>query len=225
MYYTRNLYTNILFYSKHGEAELRAKIAEKQLDGVFCAHRDDFIDEFEAVFLTIIKKTADINNLRGLVMAETADIGSIKEEIIELYDKIKCQKKKNIKKKILTNMVDSIKGNLIFLEKKNEDTPFKELMELFDLSKKSRIIHNINKRGAFVCDFTHQKFDECIIQKRNLLAHVKEKIIGTGSKKKIVLESKKGKLIFTHEEAKKIRKDLSKYKKDLEKIKGSLELK
>jgi len=218
----KDIYTNILFYSRHGEDELREEISKRKIDGVFCAHRADFIDEFETLFKTIIKKTQDINNLRGLVMAETSDIDSLKEEIIGLYDQTSCEKKKKITKKILKNMKDTIEKNLRFLQEKNDNTPFKELIELFDLSKKSIIVHNINKRGKPTCGYTHKDFNKSVILKRNLLAHVKEKTIDKGKDKKIVLESKKGKLIFSDSEARIIRSDLSKYKKELEKIKESL---
>lgn len=218
--------TTILFYSQHGEAKLRKEIANRFLDGVFCADREDFIGKFENLFVTNIKKIEDVNNLRGLVMAETSDIEGIKEEIIDLYDSISCSKKKEITEHILSNIKDSNHKTKEFLDSKNETTPFKEILSLLDLYKKSMIIDKINSRSEAVCDFTHSDFDEKIIQKRNLLAHVKEKTINDGSTKKIILESERdGKnLVFSQEEAKKIRKDISKYKQELEKLRDSLKI-
>lgn len=211
-------FTNIIFYSQEGEEILRTDIANKKLDGVYCVHRNDFIDRFEKIFLTNIKKIEDVNNLRGLVMAETADLESMKEEIIELYDKAKCSKKTDIMKKIIKEMKDSNDKHKTFLDAKDENTPFKDLLKIFDLYKKSLIVHRINKRSKPIAKFVHSKFDEEIIINRNLLAHVKEKKDKSG---KIYLESKKvkgPKLIFSQEQAKKIRKDISKYKKELQKI-------
>lgn len=213
---TKNCFTNIIFYSQEGEDVLRDEVAKRKLDGVYCIDRDDFIPKFERIFETNIKKIEDVNNLRGLVMAETADLESMKEKIIELYDSASCPKKAKIKKEILKNMRDSNKKLRETLENNNEDTDFKDLMGLFDFYKKSMIVDKINKRDTPIAGFVHSKFNEEVIKKRNLLAHVKEgKEKGTG---KICLESEKGKLVFSRNEARRIRKDISRYRKELEKL-------
>ncbi len=224
---TKGSFSNILFYSQYKVSELRLQIAKKNLDGVFCSHRNDFLENFENLFLTNIKKIEDVNNLRGLVMAETADLESIKNEIIEIYDKLSCPRKKEITRNILEKITELNGRQKGIIDSKNEDTPFEEIIELFDLYKKSYIVHKINNRSEPICDFKLSDFDKDIIKKRNLLAHVKERVIRDASGKKIVLESEKNgeKLVFTQEEAKKIRKDISKYKKELELIKQSLESK
>ena len=216
--------TTILFYSQNGETKLRQEIAREFLDGVFCAHREDFIEKFEKLFTTNIKKIEDVNNLRGLVMAETSDIEEITEEVINLYDSISCPKKKEITKAIVSDTKKFHINRKKLLESKNDTTPFNEILKLLDLSKKSIIIHKINSRNTAVCDFIHKDFDEKIIQKRNLLAHVKEKIIKYGKIKKTILKSGKNgkKLIFSQDEAKQIRKDILKYKQELEKLRNSL---
>ncbi len=217
-------FTNILFYSQNGEDDLRKEISLKNLDGVFCVNRGDFIEKFEKLFINNIKKIEDVNNLRGLVMAETADLEKVKEEIIELYDSINCSHKKGITKKVILNMVDSNNKGKTFLDSKNEDTPFEELLDYLDLHKKSIIIHRINNRTSPLCEFNHKEFNENIIVKRNLLAHVREKIVEDASGRRIILESEKNgdKLIFSQSEAKKIRIDISKYRDELEKLRAFL---
>jgi len=214
---TTDCFTNIIFYSQEGESVLRQEIASKNLDGVYCVDRNDFLDRFEKIFLTNIKKVEDVNNLRGLVMAETADLESMKEKIIELYDRASCPKKTTITKKILEEMTESANNHKTFLDSKNENTPFKDLLDRFDLYKKSMIVHRINNRSTPIAKFVHSKFNEEIIVKRNLLAHAQEK---KNAPDEIYLVSKKvkGKIIFSQDEAKKIRKDISRYKVELQKI-------
>lgn len=215
---TTDCFTNIIFYSQEGEEILRQEIASNNLDGVYCVDRNDFLDRFEKIFRTNIKKIEDVNNLRGLVMAETADLESMKEKILELYDHASCPMKEKITKKVLKEMKESADTHNTFLASKNEKTPFKELLDRLDLYKKSLIVHRINNRSTPIARFVHSKFDEEIIVKRNLLAHVTEKKNVSGE---IYLESKKGKgqkLIFSQDEAKKIRKDISKYRNELQKI-------
>jgi hypothetical protein len=215
---TTDCFTNIIFYSQEGEEVLRREIANKRLDGVYCINRADFIDRFEKIFLTNIKKVEDVNNLRGLVMAETADLEHMKEKIIELYDDASCPKKTEITEKILNEMTDSATKHKTFLDSKDKHTTFKELLSKFDFYKKSIIVHKINKRSTPIAKFIHSKFNEEIIVKRNLLAHVEEKTKSSGE---IYLESEKignHRLEFTHNEAKKIRKDISRYRIELQKI-------
>lgn len=213
-------FSNILFYSQSGEVALRKEITNKNLDGVFCADRSDFLDRFEKVFLAYIKKIEDVNNLRGLVMAETADLESLSAEIIELYDRVKCPKKKEYIKKDIKEMLAMANKQKTFFESKDNNTTFKELLEWLDFYRKSIIIDRINKRGMPVSGFTQSTFNEEIIVKRNLLAHVIE------SKKdgKIVLESKNQNrsLIFSQEEARQIRKDILRYKSEFDEIKQQL---
>ena len=155
-------------------------------------------------------------------MAETADLESIKDEIIALYDLADCSKKKSITKKLIKEISDANNSKRGFLDSKDENTALKELLDLLDLYRKSMIVHRINKRAKPVTSFKHSEFDRDIIKKRNLLAHVKEDRDATS--KKIFLRSEKNGevLTFSHEEAKKIRTDISKYKKELEKLKESL---
>lgn len=213
-------FSNIIFYSQHGEEDLRKEIAQKNLDGVFCVDRTDFLDRFEKIFLAYIKKIEDVNNLRGLVMAETADLESLKVEIIELYDLVDCSKKKEITKKIIEEMLDNANNHKDFFESKDENTSFKELLDKLDLYRKSMMIHRINNRNTPMANFNHSTFNEEIIIKRNLLAHVME---GKKADGRIILESRNKKLIFSQDEAKKIRKDILKYKSELEKIKYALQ--
>lgn len=218
-------YTTILFYSQNGESALRKEIAQKDLDGVFCADRDAFLPKFERVFETNIRKIEDVNNLRGLVMAETADIESLKEEIIELYDSIDCPKKENIVDKTLTELKDRSKKYTDLIESKTSLTPIKELIDIFDLYKKSLLLHRINHRnGTPHCKFKHENFNRDIIKKRNLLAHVQEQIINDGVTQKNILKSEKNgdTLEFSFEEARLIREDIKIYKTELEKLKIAL---
>lgn len=211
-------FSNILFYSQNGEADLRNEIADKNLDGVFCADRSDFLEKFESVFLSYIKKIEDVNNLRGLVMAEASDLESLTTEIIETYDGVACLKKKQYMKKVIKEKLASANNQKTFFESKNENTTFKELLEQLDFYRKSIMIDRIDKRCTPVLGFTQSTFNDEIIVKRNLLAHVIE------SKKdgKVVLKSKNKLLVFSQEEAKKIRKDILKYKSEFDQIKQRL---
>lgn len=77
-----DIYTEILFYSQDGESKLREEMTKNKIDGVYCASRGDAIEILKKVILTTIQKTQEINNLRGLVMAETSELDNLMKIIL-----------------------------------------------------------------------------------------------------------------------------------------------
>ncbi len=68
-------YKDVVFYS--GEAtvmQLRQKVFDKNLEGVYCASRPELVDEVVGVFDSLIKKVLDLDHTRGIVMGATSDI-------------------------------------------------------------------------------------------------------------------------------------------------------
>jgi len=80
-----DVYTEVVFYSSDGEDAVRAALRDHQIDGAYCAGRanDDFEDKVRKVIKTTVKKVQDINNMRGLIMAETSDIDNTMLSIIQ----------------------------------------------------------------------------------------------------------------------------------------------
>jgi hypothetical protein len=68
-------YKDVVFYSGQTPVmELRQKAYEKQLEGVYCASREDLVEEVVGVFESLIKKVLDLDHTRGIVMGATSDI-------------------------------------------------------------------------------------------------------------------------------------------------------
>lgn len=80
----KNIFTEVIFYSSDGEEAVRAELAKYRIDGAYCSGRenDDFENKAKEVIRTLIKKVQDLNNMRGLVMAETSDCDKIMTDII-----------------------------------------------------------------------------------------------------------------------------------------------
>ncbi|HIP33691.1 MAG TPA: hypothetical protein EYG89_02930, partial [Bacteroidia bacterium] len=79
------VYTEIVFYSSQYE-ELQKKLSEHFVEGIFTSSREELKDKVEQIIDVTIKKTQDVNNLRGLIMAEVAELDRIKERIIKGYN-------------------------------------------------------------------------------------------------------------------------------------------
>ena len=95
----QEFYTDILFYSREGENKMR-RLA-KDLDGVYCASKDSYRDKLKGLIYTTIRKTQELNNLRGLVMAETSELDEMIKSILKLLtEKDKVEERKITERQI-----------------------------------------------------------------------------------------------------------------------------
>jgi len=191
--YIRNdqndIYTDILFYSQNeSEKELREK---SDKDGLYCSERTELFseDKIKKVIKTTIRKTQELNNLRGLVMAETSELDEMVKEILKLVaEKDKVEEKKIIERgpKLKNTHIDKIKN----IEKYNLPEQFVQFVEL----------------TYFEANFSLRTQTE-----RNNLAHIPEDSSNPALMKIKEIEYDERKFIS-------IRKDIQEYKKIFQKI-------
>ena len=83
----REIYTDVIFYSADGLQKIKQKAHDLDLEGVYFASRDKdlFINKVNSVIKTTIHKVQDLNNLRGLVMAEVSELDVMMSDIIQRY--------------------------------------------------------------------------------------------------------------------------------------------
>jgi CheY-like chemotaxis protein len=218
-----DVYTEVVFYSSDGEDAVRAALRDHQIDGAYCAGRanEDFEDKVRKVIKTTIKKVQDINNMRGLIMAETSDIDSIMLDIISFVlekningakDSLSNLIFENVNAKVTTKKTDFDK----FHKNKNINRVIKDSV-MFDASQKiialqfiidaiDSEITNPQKNNIFATNYTEIK------QKRDLLAHVIEEY-EDGVKK---LKSGGRELEFTDDFCTDMRKKVKHHNKNLE---------
>lgn len=170
----QELYTEILFYSKYGESKLREKA--KGLDGVYCASKDSCREKLEGLIYTTIRKTQDLNNLRGLVMAETGELDEMMKEILKLLAKnnkvendsiLKKKEKLYEKYKLLIKQLEEYKlpdDFLKLIDSKHFNSHFL-YTTLSSFSKCEK--NNIEKKQII-------PYENKIIKPRNNLAHKNE---------------------------------------------------
>jgi CheY-like chemotaxis protein len=130
----KGIYTEVVFYSSIGETALRNELKNFEIDGVYCADRtnENFIEKVGKVIETTIKKVQDVNNTRGLVIAETILLEKKIEGILLSYfneaEKILPAKKGELLGKIHSKKVSKHKTDIEELEK----VDFKDLKSLID---------------------------------------------------------------------------------------------
>ncbi|MNB74631.1 transcriptional regulator NarL [compost metagenome] len=111
-----DIYTEIIFYSQSDVQEIRSTISEKGIDGLYCTSRntDEFEDKVTKIIRNTIKKVQDVNNMRGLVIAETIDLENKIKNMLKLYFKtqpgmILDQPRSNLYKKICEKKTEHFK--------------------------------------------------------------------------------------------------------------------
>jgi hypothetical protein len=208
-----NIYSEILFYSSDLPS-LTNKLQNQFIDGVFTSVREELEGKIKKLIKVTIKKVQDVNNLRGLIMAEVAELDRLKKDIVKKYIQINPNHndlKKHIRDRIFENFGED-NFNLSAQDDSYQDIELEDLIEnlIYDSYKKARTVHKINN------DFTLENYNKEIIKKRNVFAHEKEQVKDDGTQ---FLKYPDGKeLDFSEEHCIQIRKDIQKYKAILEKV-------
>ena len=68
------IYTEIIFYTAGNTSDLWEAIRTKELEGVFVSSRLNVLSKIEAVGRQSIRKILDLENMRGIVMAEVGEL-------------------------------------------------------------------------------------------------------------------------------------------------------
>ncbi len=221
-----DIYTEIIFYSSH-YAHLIDLLKENRTEGIFTSERNQIDTKAKKIIDVTLHKIQDVNNLRGLIMAEVAELDILKEEIIKLasqkinqkelekytLEKIKSSGNSN-KNKAQRHLddIENITFDLLF-EKIGFIDSNKKAITIGEALEKLGITEPVNKET-----FTQPYIDN-ILTKRNLFAHVKEcdGEDADGNYCKVI-----GGIPFTEQKCIDIRKEIKEYKKLLETIKDSI---
>jgi hypothetical protein len=217
-------YTEIIFYSGMPN-EARKQIFDDKSNGIYITSRkfDEFEEDVLGLINITIKKVQDINNLRGLIMAEVAELERIKEKIIiKASPKIS---KKHIEKYVLKKIKSSgttTKNKAETLLSDIDNVLFEDLFNktgFIDMDKKihatGEILDKLNITSPISKSDFIEPYKKDIRDIRNKFAHIEEcdGIDEDGNSCKII-----GDIPFTEKNCIKIRQEIKKYKKILEDI-------
>ena len=182
-------YTDVVFYSAMGIDDLRAKCKEKELEGVYYSGRTpeaSFVKKVKAVIDSTIKKVQDLNNMRGLVMAEVSELDSRMASLIKKYfiEKGNDAKTATFKKHLVKDIEKATKKKLTESEKCDKQCTHKwsgltinEIIQdfEFDASRKARAVKLIIDEEKYPYDAKNGSFSEDyridMLNMRNQLAH------------------------------------------------------
>lgn len=210
--------TDVLFYFSAVE-NVRESMTKLGLEGVYTADRKEIETKFERVVNTTIKKVQEVNNMRGLIMAETSDLDELMYEIIE------TMLNSDISENLTTYIQKEIEATLAKISKitLDKDTTLIDKMgdsRVFTSFHRAKGINRIYKLKKIGIDKFFEVYNRDIISTRNLFAHVKESY---ESGEKVLISTSTGeKEVFNEERCIKIRQSLIEYRGILEKIKDTI---
>ncbi|GHT01933.1 hypothetical protein AGMMS49525_04190 [Bacteroidia bacterium] len=177
------IYTDIVFYSSSTIPELRQAIHDQEIDGVYCVSRtaDAFLSKVKSIINVTVKKVLDLNNMRGLVMAEVSDFDDKMKQIISLY---LAKQEADTSNRFLTERKEKLMADIKKKLEALEKSPLDQLIESrdFEASHKWRTVKNIVKTEIKSLEVSINQYEEEILKKRNRLGHVKETVNEKGEK-------------------------------------------
>lgn len=227
------IFTEILFYSAQPEFESVAKELYRDRVSFLSLVGDEgnrlFKDRVRRLISLTISKLQELDNMRGLVMAETSELDVLIEDILIEIMSNDNEQTKNLR----VYMVEKIKENndqRQALFEKIEELTHSQLIKhrtLFDASKKSRTLNEYLKKSGLTesnesfRDF-HQHYEKDVLQTRNDMAHAKSDVID--GIEYLVLSRKDGDqpIKINQEKCTEIRTNLRKYFEILQKIQSKI---
>ena len=185
-------YTDIVFYSSNPTHDLHDKLAEEKVSGVFIARRDELDNALIGLADTVIGKAIDLNHMRGIGMAEVAEMDLLMEDTLKRAFGFTDEQITAAAERTLQKLQESLDGDV----NKVEDLYQKH--GLSGVVSDSRIFSSTCKFRAVRRIATHlndvpsseleilKSYEDEVIRNRNMLAHVKE---GSSEEGKVILES------------------------------------
>lgn len=221
-----DIYTEIIFYSSN-YSHLSELLKQNMIEGIFTSERSQIDTKAKKIIDVTLHKIQDVNNLRGLIMAEVAELDIIKEEIIKLASlKINEKKLEEYTLKKIKNSAVSNKSKAEGYLNDMSNTTFDSLFQkigFVDSNKKAMTIGEALSELDIIEPVTKETFTEpyikSILDKRNKFAHIQEcdGTDGNGQSCKMI-----GDIPFTEEKCIEIRKEIKRYKEILKQIEQKL---
>jgi hypothetical protein len=174
-------YKDVLFYSAlRAPDELRRAAFDKELEGIYCASREQLVEEVMGVFESLVKKVLDVDHTRGIVMGATSDIDHM---VSECLSTIYAMSDESGKTELLVQAQEFIEEELKNLSelaaKMRAASHFDELHEAHSVftandrlrmlarSMKTQLLEPHKQYRGSVTDYLEQ-----VVPKRNTLGHV-----------------------------------------------------
>ena len=169
------VYTEVIFYTAGNASDLWDAIYSKQLEGVFVSNRTNILSKISSVGFQSVRKILDLDNMRGIVMAELGELDHALDEILSSgLPHLPADEQNKIFNKFHKQLASQNKSSIKRTEAFKENPSIDEMIGLSDSYKRwlnfQRLcsFHKSLKDMDEIGDFNAE-----ILQPRNFLAHAK----------------------------------------------------
>lgn len=201
--------TEVIFYSTNEVSDLWEAVKNEKLEGVFIAQKPHEVSKLLKVARQSIHKVLDLENVRGIVMAEVGNNDDLLSKIAKnaffkldsnqqvlQINKYVCYEKKRYGKSM--SFLDSIMGS----------TNIDCLLDRLDSTKKWEMCVSLSKAVDGLDIRGKGDYQKDVLVKRNFLAHGLPKKLDDGALK---FKHQGGEYIFNDVESISLRESLKKY--------------
>ena len=176
----------MVFYSGAPVKELLSELAKHEVSGVFAQARSELGDTLNGLADTVIGKVVDVTHMRGIAMAEIAEMDVLMEETLISIFQSPDTRIINAEKRTIQKLRERISETPNQLDDCYEQHGLSGVVQdssLFSFSDKYRAIRRVAKflpKDGLLASDLSANFDQDIIHNRNMLAHAKEYTTGDG---------------------------------------------
>jgi hypothetical protein len=168
----QQVYTEVIFYSANPSSDLWAGIQERKLEGVFVANRQGILDKITRVARQSVRKVLDLNNMRGMVMAEVGDMDRLLDSILtEGLGHLSQEEQAAIFARFHEASLEQAEQQLAKIKGFGDNPSAEALCGLCDSNKRWANFNRLRKKHAALNGMTMGDYAQDVLSPRNHLAH------------------------------------------------------
>ena len=214
-------YVDMIFYSSLPESELHKHLADQKVPGVFPAIRQNLRDALKGVTDTVIGKAVDLNHMRGIAMAEVAEMDVLMAQTLVRVFQSSNEQVSAAGEKTIERLREGMEKNSQRLQKLLNSGGLPAVVDdslLFSLANKYQAVRRVSK--CLPNELRNElevvnSYEDDIIQNRNMLAHVREDIGEDGQTVLRTVGRNQREVIINEEWMSDFRKNLLKHREAL----------
>lgn len=215
----QQVFTEIIFYTATASSALWDAIQKRQLEGVFVSDKQGILQKLERVARQSIHKVLDLNNMRGIVMAEVGDIDQIIDSIVRIgVAELKPDKQAKFFDRFHGHAEEQGQDGLKRLKEFKGDPTLDTMLSLCDSYKRWMNFKRLVKQHARVKEFEGGDYNQDVLRPRNHLAHGTVQIVGGAT----VFTYQGSEYRFDEQESQSLRKKILDYRRKFVAIREKL---
>ena len=171
-------YTDMIFYSSNTALNLHERLVQAGVEGVFVAIRDELGEALVGLADTVIGKAVDLNHMRGIAMAEVAEMDVMMEETLAEAFRTAGSGLEAVARRTAERAKGSMTESAEQIEKVVADEGIAGLVRnalLFSSAQKYRALRRVCNSMSPRPDLgVLDSYERDVLGQRNMLAHAKE---------------------------------------------------